>query len=156
MDGLSVAASLTALVTVALHSSSFIYQFIEAVHDAPHRIKTLASRVDGLHQTLVQIAQLIDTQQLSEREESHPHLRELRRALRACADDLQRLQSKLQKLNGAQDNCLRRAAYAVKSNLGSKEFEDAHAALKEHKQNLGLQLEILGRYKIQSQVGTRH
>lgn len=155
MDGLSVAASLTALVTVALQSSSFIYQFVKAVHDAPHRIKTLASRVDGLHQTLVQIAALIDTQHLSEQEESHPHLRELRRALRACADDLQRLQLKLQKLNGAPKG-LRRAAYAVKSSLGSKEFEDADAALKEHKQNLGLQLEILGRYKIQSQVGTRH
>ena len=151
-----MAASLTALVSVALQSSSFIYQFVQAVHDAPHRTKTLASRVDGLHQILVQIAELIDTQHLSEREESHLHLRELRRALRACADDLQRLQLKLQKLNGTQDKGLRRAAYAVKSILESKEFEDADTALKGHKQNLGLQLEILGRYKIQSQVGTRH
>lgn len=156
MDGLSVAASLTTLVSVALQSSSFIYQFVKAVHDAPHRTKTLASRVHGLHQILVQIAKLIETQHLSEREESHLHLRELRRALQACANDLQKLQLKLQKLNVAQDKGLRRAAYAVKSILGSKEFENADAALQEHKQNLGLQLEILGRYKIQSQVGTRH
>jgi len=151
-----VAASVTALVSFALQSSTFICQFVKAIHDAPNKKKALASRVDGLHQALLQIAGLINSQHCLEQDESHPRSKNLRLALRACADDLNRLQLKLQTLNSARDKGLRRARYAVKLILGSKEFEDADAILKEHTQTLGLQLEILGRYKIQSRTDNRH
>jgi len=152
MDGVSVAASLTALVGFALQSSSFIYQIVNAIHDGPNQIKSLASRVNGLHTALIQIAGLLHPQPPLGRDQNHPLFKRLRSALQACAEDLQKLQLKLQKLNRSHEKGLRRAWYAVKSVLGAKEFEDAEGIVREHIQNLGLQLEIIGRYETQSSL----
>lgn len=152
MDGVSAAASLTALVGFALQSSSFIYQIVNTILDGPNQIKSLASRVNGLHTALIQIAELLHSQPPLGQDQNHPLFKRLRSALQACAEDLQKLQLKLQKLNRSHEKGLRRAWYIVKSVLGAKEFEDADTIIKEHVQNLGLHLEIIGRYDTQSSL----
>ena len=144
MDPLSQAASITALVGIGLQSLKFIYDFVHAVHDAPSHIKTLASKVDKLRQALVQIAELLS---LSEQDQDPP-FKELRPALQSCTFALRNIQLKLQKFNASDKKGLRRAWCAVKSALGSKEFEDASDTICSHTQNLNLQLEIVGRYEI--------
>ncbi|MCJ1397822.1 hypothetical protein MMC11_001018 [Xylographa trunciseda] len=149
MDGISAAASVTALITIALQSSSFIYKFLNAIHDGPEQIRILGRRVDKLHESLQQIANLLQLAESSDEDGSNNDgwqaSKYLRSSLYTCANDLQGIQAKVSKLKVSKDNSVRKAWSAVKHVLGSKEFEHADKIISRNLDELNLQLNIIGR-----------
>ena len=148
MDGISAVASVTALITFALQSSTFIYQFLHTVRDGPKRVVDLARRVDGLHQSLRQIAGLIQLAESSDEDDSHNGRcpsEYLRSALFLCADDLQGIQTKISNLKVCKDNKVRKVWSAIKHVLGSEYLDHADRIVSRNLHELNLQLNIVGR-----------
>ena len=150
MDGISAAASATALVTLALQSSTFIYQFLHAIRDGPEKIRDLGHRVDRLHQSLKQLADLIQLAESSDEGDGHnsrcASSEGLRSVLFSCANDLQRVQTKMSTLKIRNDNSVRKAWSSLKYVLGSKDLEHADRIVSRYLHELNLQLNIIGRY----------
>ncbi|MCJ1384994.1 hypothetical protein MMC17_008112 [Xylographa soralifera] len=148
MDGISTAASATALITLALQSSSFIYQFLDAIRDGPEKVQELGRRVDRLHQSLKQIADLIQLAESSDEDDSHNGRcpsEYLRSALSSCANDLQGIQTRISKLKVYDDNSVQRVWSALKYVLGSKYLEHTDRIVSRNLHELNLQLSIIGR-----------
>lgn len=62
MDIVSTAASLTALIAIAIHSTKVIYQTVQHISDGPYHVQRLATKAEALRHTLQQLATLITDQ----------------------------------------------------------------------------------------------
>ena len=114
-------------------------------HDGPDKIQRLARRLNGLYHTLLQIAELVQSQGLISQDECYPLLKDIRPTLHTCTDGLQRLQLGLSKLKCSNDKGIRRAWSAVKPVLGSRDLTTQMPSSKSMCRNLALQLQIIGR-----------
>lgn len=144
MDVVSVTASLTALVTLAIQSTKVISQAVQQIRGGPVHVQHLATKADALHQTLQQLSAFINEADLTSCSDVSRLFTNLQRLVEACAEDLKTLTRKLRCLQEAiGGNHVRRAWAVLKALLGEKELEHMWKVLQSHRETLNSQLIII-------------
>ena len=145
MDGLSAAASITAVLTIALQSARVIFKVADASRSYSKHINLLATRADALLRILTQLAALVGKVSQNEYSESSYDFGELKTSLNLCVNDLQKVRETMSKLEHPRNNVLRKSNLIIKNLLGSKDIEHASSQIHFQVSVLSAQLSILGR-----------
>lgn len=141
MDVVSVTASLTALITLAIQSTKVISQAVQQIRGGPVHVQHLATKADALHQTLQQLSALINEADLTSCSDVSRLFTNLQGLVEACAEDLKTITRKLRCLQEAiGGNHVRRAWAVLKALLGEKELEHMWKVLQSHRETLNSQL----------------
>lgn len=144
MDVLSVSASLTALITLAIQSIKVIFQAVQQVRGGPIHVQRLATKADALHQTLQQLATLVNEADLTSASAVSRLFTNLPRLVEACAEDLKLITRKLRRLQEAIGGShVRRAWALIKALLGERDLEHMWKVLQNHAETLNYQLVII-------------
>lgn len=145
MDVLSVPASLTALITLAIQSTKVIFQAVQQIRGGPIHVERLATKADALHQTLQQLATLVNEADLTSGGAVSRLFTNLQRLVEACEEDLKDITRKLRCLQEAIGGShVRRAWALIKALLGEKDLEHMWKVLQSHAETLNSQLIIIG------------
>jgi hypothetical protein len=143
MDGVSAAASIIALVTVALQSASAIHAVVSGIRDGPEQVSQLILALEGLNGVLQQLSRLQALRQDGNRED----LSDLENLMGSCVKDIDRFRRMLAKLQHVHaDKTLGRAWKQVKSILHKEEFREMRQTMNDYVSRLNLQLNIVQRY----------
>lgn len=134
MDG---AASVIAVVSVALSSVRLIYETVSGIKNAPQTIQQMISNLHDLSNILQQLLSYGDNLHFAT---------ELPDLVRKCADNLETLETKLEKLSSSKSNRMGRLWQNVKATLQEKDLDRMSAQLQQHVAILSLQINLLERY----------
>lgn len=140
MEAVGAAASLTALLTLALQSAKFIQQTVSGFNDAPGHPLQLGKAASHLHCVLTRLAKSREQQRQSSR---HPGKEDhgLKQLLQDCVTDLQAIQENLSQLyTQPNDDKLDRALKRVRIVLSAKKIERTWSILNHYGTYLGLHL----------------
>lgn len=145
MDIVSVAASLTALITIAIQSTKIISQAVQQIRDGPVHVQRLAIKADTLQQTLDQLRTVItDADSINGSNVSALFIY-LQRLVEACTEELKRITRKLVCLQEAiGGKHVRRAWASIKALFKERDLEDMWKVLQSHTETLNSQLNIIG------------
>ena len=137
MDIVSVAASITAVITIAIQSTKVIYQTVQQIRDGPVHVQRLVTKAEVLQQTLQQLKTLVNEADLIRGSHLVDLFASLGSLVRACAEDLKKVINKLGKLQTAVGGEHVRKAWAVfKAVLGEKDLEQMWKILQGHAETL--------------------
>ena len=142
MDGISAAASILTIVTVALQSASYVNAIVTGIKDGPKQARELASAIGDLDRVLQQLSRL----KILREEENGCNLSEFKRLILKCADDVKGFGRTLinsQHLLG--DKKLSKAWKQVRSSLKQSDFQQMSRIVNHHFTTLELQLSLLQR-----------
>lgn len=147
MDGLSAAASVAAVITIALQSTKFIHDAVSKFKDGPAQVQQLAAAVEDLHRVLKQLARaklrvnrIVDC-------EDEQDLSELKRLMDKCVTDLRIMEEALQKVQvELNEGGLTRVRRRTKIMLREDAFSKMSNTVHNYVSAIGLQLEVMGRY----------
>ncbi|KAL8823587.1 MAG: hypothetical protein Q9191_005720 [Dirinaria sp. TL-2023a] len=131
MDG---AASVIAVISLALSSSQAIYNTVSGLKNAPRAIQQMVSNLRDLSILL---------QQLLSRGDSLHLAADLAEIVKKCAENLNEFQGKLTKLSSPTDNGAERLWKNVKALLQEKNLDRMSALLQQHVTILSLQMQII-------------
>ena len=145
MDIVSVAASLTALIAGAIQSTKVIDETVQQVRDGPFHVQRLATKAEGLRQTLQQLATLFTKTDLVSGSNLIDLFTNLQSLVQASAEELKSITNKLGILQAAVGGKHVRRAWAVfKALLGERDLEIMWRMLQSHTDILNTQLIIIG------------
>jgi hypothetical protein len=143
MDGVSAAASIVALVTVALQSASAIHAVVSGIRNGPEQVSQLILALESLNGVLQQLSRLQTIRQDGSRED----LSDLENLMGSCVKDINRFRRMLAKLQHVPaDKTLGRAWKQVKPILHKEEFREMRQTIHDYISRLNLQLNIIQRY----------
>ena len=134
MDG---AASVIAVVSLALGSAHVIYRTVSGIKNAPQTIQQMTSNLRDLSNLLQQLMGYSDSLYLAA---------DLPELVGKCAENLKRFEGKLEKLSSPTDNRVGRLWKNVKATLQEKDLDRMSAVLQQHVAVLSLQMNLLEGY----------
>lgn len=133
MDG---AASVIAVVSVALSSVRVIYETVSGIKNAPQTIQQMISNIHDLSNILQQLLGYGDNLHLAT---------ELPDLVHKCAENLGTLKRRLEKLSSSKNKRMGRLWKNVKATLQEKDLDRMSALLQQHVAILSLQINLLER-----------
>lgn len=133
MDGVSGAASVIAVASIALQSTKVIYEAVTGIKNGPSQVQDLASALRNLQQVLQRIAGL-------SRDQTQAQLTELKKFAETCAKDVQSIEIRLSKLSGG--GKVEKAWKMVKTYLQTKDLEVIRTTVQLHVQLLSSEMGI--------------
>jgi hypothetical protein len=137
MDGLSAAASVTAIVDISAKIASLCFQYSVAVKDAKKDIDRLQRTVTDIKNVLEEVQQLLDRQDKTRLSTTH----KLSDSLEECHQQLQGLEAQLEP--GKTRKAMSRLGMrALKWPFTSKQVEKTIAGLEEYKHTFSLTLQV--------------
>ena len=137
MDGLSTAASVTAIVDISAKIASLCFQYSVAVKDAKKDIDRLQRTVTGIKNVLEEVQQLLDRQDKTRLSTTH----KLSDSLEECHQQLQGLEAQLEP--GKTRKAMHRlGARALKWPFTSRQVEKMVVSLEKYEQTFSLALQV--------------
>lgn len=137
MDGISAAASVTAIVDISAKVAQLCFQYADAVKDAKKDIDHLQNAITDIKNVLEEVKQLLDDQDKARL----PTMHKLSRSLEECRQRLQRLEAQLEP--GKTRKAMRRfGVRALKWPFTSKQVEKTIVCLNEYKHTFSLALQV--------------
>ena len=105
-DGLSIAANVIAIITLAYSSSKSIYETINSIHKVPKAYHDLNVDLDGLQQVLASLKVELDNKGKDDAlsKDQRSCLKELQAPLKGCAGACKEFQSTLSKIFPSSSN----------------------------------------------------
>ena len=134
MDG---AASVIAVISLALSSSQVIYKAVSGFKNAPPAIQQMASNLRSLSKVLQQLLGCSDSLYLAQ---------ELPVLVKECAVNLKGFEEKLAKLTSPTNNSAEKLWKNIRAMLQEKDLDRMSALLQQHFSILSLQMQIIERY----------
>ena len=126
MDGISGAASVVALVTIALQSTKAIYETFTGIHNGPIFLTQLTSELRTLQDVLASIADLSK----GPAQANTTKFQQLEGLSQRCVTDLQNMEAYLNSLSGGRR--IERAWNKLKTYLNTKRLEEFRARVQNH------------------------
>jgi septal ring factor EnvC (AmiA/AmiB activator) len=137
MDGLSGAASVIAVVDIAVKVTSLCFQYSVAVKDAQADIERLHRKVTDIKNVLEKLQQLLDKKEKSQL----PTTRKMVHSLKECLQQLQGLRDQLEPSKG--QKAMRRVGFrALKWPFTSKQVEKIVISLEQYEHTFSLALQV--------------
>ncbi|KAH0562822.1 hypothetical protein GP486_002547 [Trichoglossum hirsutum] len=137
MDGLSAAASVTAIIGISAKIISLCSQYSAAVKDAKKDIDRLQRTVTDVKDVLEEVKRLLDRQDKTRLSTTH----KLSDSLKECSRQLQRLEIQLEP-GRAHKAISRIGMWALRWPFTSKKVEKTIASLEEYKHTFSLALQV--------------
>jgi hypothetical protein len=145
MDGVSAAASIVALLTAALQSASAIHAVVSGIRDGPKEVSQLVSALNDLNRELQQLSNI----QASRQDGGAEDVSDLGQLVDSCVRDVDRFRRRLAEMQHVSaDKTLGRALKQFKLILHKGEFQKMWQTIRDHKEGLSLQLNILQRCEV--------
>jgi hypothetical protein len=136
MAGIAEAASLIAVVTIALQSTKIVFETVTGIHNGPPLLQQLASELQRLQDILAQIVDL-------SKDPAHTNFtnfKGLADLSRRCEIDVQSMRRKLESLCGG--GKIEKAWGKLKTYLHIKHLEEMRKRTSHHVQALGTALGV--------------
>jgi hypothetical protein len=137
MDGLSAAASITAIIDISAKVASLCFQYSVAVKDAKKDIERLGRTVTNVKNVLEEVKQLLDRDDKTRLLTTH----KLSDSLKECSQQLQAMKTQL-KLGKIQKAMGRIGLRALTWPFTSKQIEKNITSLEQYQQTFSLALQI--------------
>jgi hypothetical protein len=139
MDGLSIAANVAAVVTIALQTTKLVYGTIAEIKNGPDEVTQLASALTDLECVLRQIRDIVENSS----DDHPPRLERLKLSAEEGAAALKNLDAKIMKLRGSSISTrIGRAWSSVKIFVRKEDLHNMREVVKYHSQKLGFQLDV--------------
>lgn len=139
MDGLSGAASVLAVFSLALSSTQVIYNTVSGIKNAPTTIQHMISSLQDLSNLLEQLKGCTEQFHLAA---------DLGGLVGKCAADLKEFEEKLAKLNTPADNKAVRLWKSIKVTLRERDLVKVSGLIQQHVAALSLQMQIIEGYAV--------
>jgi Fungal N-terminal domain of STAND proteins len=137
MDGLSAAASVTAIINISAKIASLCFQYAVAIKDAKRDIDRLQRTVTDIKNILEEVKQLLDRQDKTRLSTTH----RLSDSLEECHQQLQGLKAQL-KPGETRKVMHRFGMRALKWPFTNKQVEKMVASLEKYEQTFSLALQV--------------
>ena len=141
---MDAAASLVTIITVSLQSTKVIYGVVSELRHGSARIDRLVGQLESLLGTLYQVKDIAEQGQKLEDNGAPIPLAVLTNVVSRCSKELGKLQERVIKLKKSTSSRTGQALSAIKVALGSKDIEEIERVISSSKQDLGIQIGILG------------
>lgn len=139
MDGISGAASVITIFSLALSSTQVIYNTVRGIKNAPKVIQHMISSLQDLSNLLKQLRGFTDRLYLAA---------DLRGLVAKCAADLKEFEEKLAKLSPPANNKPVRLWKNIKATLQERDLVKMSGLIQRHIAALSLQIQIIEGYAV--------